>query len=370
MMDFKTQYDAVTSGLAWCDRSAVGKIAISGPDRFTWLQGMVTQDIRILANQAYQGLLPAAILDATGHVLADLKLASFRSADRGDGEHNGRLAERLHIGESEFLLVDLERASVPRVLELLDRYLITEEVTLTDISDALSCFSFYGSQAADYMEQGGNATPRHALDHLTGRLGWCQPVRFLESGGFHSYLLAEEREALRAELTTQGVVELSADVLEVLRVELGIPKYGVDMDASTLAPEAGIMPTHISLTKGCYVGQEIVARIDSRGHTNRALTGLLFREGEIPSPGDRIYALEEGGVRKETGRITSVVESSPAMSGRPIALGYVRHEHRTPGSALFVSDRDGKLEGKLEAELIAEAHTLPFRSPLDIERDL
>ncbi len=118
-------------------------------------------------------------------------------------------------------------------------------------------------------------------------------------------------------------------------MEAGIPKYGVDMDETTLAPEAGLMATHISLTKGCYVGQEIIARIHSRGHTNRALTGLVFDAGDAPASGDKIIALEDGNPR-ETGRITSVVASSPAMNGSAIALGYVRHEHRALDSQVHV----------------------------------
>lgn len=135
-----------------------------------------------------------------------------------------------------------------------------------------------------------------------------------------------------------------------------MPKYGVDMDETTLAPEAGLMATHISLTKGCYVGQEIVARIDSRGHTNRALTGLVFEDGDVPASGDKIFADDEGGGARETGRVTSVVSSSPAMNGRPIALGYVRHEHRAPGSRV-------RVQSNIEGADIARTATvveLPF----------
>ncbi len=346
MTDFETQYNAVFTGLAWFDRSDVGKIAISGTDRFTWLQGMVSNDVRRLGNGA--SVLQTAILDATGHVLADLSVLSLHARN----EREWQLANRLSVDGTEPVLADLDRESVPRVLALLDRFLIMEDVTLTDVSAKLGCFAFQGRMAIDIWEQGTDH-PDEPLYGLNQRLGKKIPANYTGAHGFNAYFFAEEREALRTELTARGFVELGPEVQEVLRVEAGIPKYGVDMDSSTLAPEAGLMKTHISLTKGCYVGQEIVARIDSRGHTNRALTGLVFAEGEIPASGDKIYADEEGGGRKETGRVTSAVSASPARNGRPIALGYVRHEHRTPGANVYV-EHGG-------ATLTAEVVELPFR---------
>jgi len=124
------------------------------------------------------------------------------------------------------------------------------------------------------------------------------------------------------------------------------------MDATVIALEAGLGPTHISLMKGCYVGQEIIARIDSRGHTNRALTGFVFPYGAVPSPGDRILPAptDTEPVPREAGRITSVAPASPAMGGRPIALGYLRHEYRSSGTSVSVGENG----------LVAEVVELPF----------
>jgi folate-binding Fe-S cluster repair protein YgfZ len=112
------------------------------------------------------------------------------------------------------------------------------------------------------------------------------------------------------------------------------------------------MPTHISLTKGCYVGQEIVARIDSRGHTNRALTGLLVLGETLPVAGEKLFAEDMFGDGKEVGWVTSVAPISPAAGGRPIALAYVRHEQRSTGAWLRIGSADSGRR--------AEVADLPF----------
>ena len=137
-------------------------------------------------------------------------------------------------------------------------------------------------------------------------------------------------------LKERGVIEVGKKVQEVLRVEAGIPKWGHELDERVIPLEANLRDTHFSLTKGCYVGQEIIARIDSRGHTNRALTGLIVRGDILPYQEEKLFTTPTEGnpESKETGRITSMVEQSPAVGNRPIALGYVRHEHREIGTVL------------------------------------
>lgn len=105
------------------------------------------------------------------------------------------------------------------------------------------------------------------------------------------------------------------------------------MDSRTIPLEANLGPTHISFTKGCYVGQEIIARIDSRGHTNRAITGFLVAASVLPAAGTALFAPPEEAhpTGREAGWLTSVVAHSPAAGGRAIALGYLRHEYRIPG---------------------------------------
>ncbi len=335
MTDIQTQYNRVRSDIGWLNRSGIGKIAITGTDRFTWLQGMVSNDVRLLT-KAYT-FFQSCVLDATGHILTDLSLVRMNS------KKSQALAERLHLGASEFILADLPRENVPKMMALWERFIIMEDVELRDVSSEVGCFSLQGEDAYERWDM-ASPLPDEPIAEFWKNVCTMPADYAGRMTGFNAYFAVEDQTRLRKVLATEGCIEIGAEAQEILRVEAGIPKYGVDMDETTLAPEAGLMATHISLTKGCYVGQEIVARIDSRGHTNRALTGLVFGEGDVPASGDKIFADEAGGDGRETGRITSVVAASPAMSGRPIALGYVRHEHRAPGSILRVQGANTGLQ--------------------------
>ena len=315
MTDLKTQINAVRSSIGLIERSDVGKIAISGEDRFTWLQGMVSNDMRLLENGEASRLY-ACVLNATGQVLSDVTL--------------------INAPEDGRILLDVPRASVPKLLAVFDRFLVTEEVDIVDLTDRLGCFSVQGPGSMSWlMRMENDRMFNKAWDHLEALMD----ADHTGSGGVDLYFGREAFGQIQQTQALKSVPVIGAQAQEILRVEAGIPKYGVDMDETTLAPEAGLMATHISLTKGCYVGQEIIARIHSRGHTNRALTGLVFAEGDVPASGDKIV-VEEDGKPRETGRITSVVTSSPALDGRPIALGYIRHEHRAPGSQVQVVGSD------------------------------
>lgn len=329
-----TEYRAVREETGLLDRSGVGKLAIVGPDRYSWLQGMVSNDVRRLEQGAAS--LPACILDATGHLLTDLTLITVPGGSA--------LAAALGLAETDFALAELPRANVEKIYTLLDRFLIMEEVALQDVSEGLGCLSLQGPRSAELLRDGlpgaGDFLAVEA-DH-TG------------SGGIDLYCAAEAVEAIRQALLRKGVPEVGAETQEILRVEAGIPLYGRDMDESVIALEANLGPTHISLAKGCYVGQEIIARIDSRGHTNRALTGFVLSGTPLPTPGEKLTSLPTGeeSAPREVGRLTSVVAASPAMDGRPIALGYARHEARAPGTRLRI--------GEGASERTAEVVALPF----------
>ena len=331
MTDLQTQYNAVRNDIGLIDRSSVGKIAIYGADRFSWLQGMVSNDVRLLQSGA--PALQACILDATGHILSDVTLMN--------AEQNGSI------------LVDLPIINKAKVLDLFNRYIISEDVEIEDFTSTLACLSIQGPKSLGWMmSMESDRMFNDAWDSLV----FVIDADYTGSKGVDIYFASEYQDRLRQSQVLAAIVSVEAEAQEVLRVEAGIAKYGVDMDETTLAPEAGLMATHISLTKGCYVGQEIVARIDSRGHTNRALTGLVFAEGDVPASGDKIFAEEEDGGMRESGRITSVVSASPAMNGRPIALGYVRHEHRAPGSRVQVQSGTGSADTARTATVVE----LPF----------
>mgnify|MGYP001553276002 CR=1 FL=1 len=240
-------------------------LAITGRDRASFLQGMVTNDV--LGLQPGQSCYTFH-LDATGHVLADMYVLCL---------------------EDRLLLVTEPGMGAP-LSELLDGYLVMERAKIAPV---------------EYQ---------HTLV-----LG---PYTEAEGGIWYTHPLGTG--VLTEEPIAPGTA-ISATELEARRIEAGIPRFGVDMDRRVLAPETGQQARAIHYRKGCYVGQEIVARIDARGHTNRTLVRL-----NLPTPVEPDTALTLDG--KDVGRITS---SAPATnSDRAVALGYLRHEHSAPGTVL------------------------------------
>ncbi|MGC4042854.1 MAG: hypothetical protein QM758_03545 [Armatimonas sp.] len=237
-------------------------LALTGRDRASFLQGMVTNDV--LSLQPGQSCY-AFHLDATGHVLADMYVLCL---------------------EDRLLLVT-ELGMGATLAELLDGYLVMERAKIAPV---------------EY--------------HHTLVLGpYTEGICYTHPLG--TGVLTEEPIA--------PGTPLSETALEAQRIEAGIPRFGVDMDKRVLAPETGQQARAIHYRKGCYVGQEIVARIDARGHTNRTLVRL-----HLPAPVDAETPLTLDG--KDVGRITS---SAPATDGDgAVALGYLRHEHMTPGTVL------------------------------------
>lgn len=312
--DPNEEYQAVRRAMGLLDRSERGKLVLTGNDRIPWLQGMVSNDVRPLATGA--PAVYACVLNATGHLLADLCIVN-----RGDN-----------------LLLDMERENLEKIFRLLDDYVITEDVEIADHSDALACLSVQGP-----------LVDANRIRALCSDSAHVVPADHTGEGGVDIYLRAQEAPTLWQRLVAAGARPVGAKAAEVLRVEAGVPLYGVDMDESTIPLEANLEATHISHTKGCYVGQEVIARIHSRGHTNRALTGLLL-EGEcLPARDNKIFPAE-GETNREVGWVTSAIRS-PAIGGG-IALGYVRHEHRAPGTRLRIAAEAGSI--------VARTTALPF----------
>jgi len=309
---------------AWL-RTEVAMISVEGPDRFTWLQGMLSNDMRLLASGS-TGRLPACILDATGHVLADVQVTA--------------------LPNSESALLEVPTAQQPDLLELLDRYIIMEDVSLSASDLAVVTLQGPGAESLLQAATQSGLSEYHAF-----------PADHTGSGGFD--LCADRGEAigLLDALVQAGAATVNETLAELLRIEAGIPLYGKELDRSVIALEAGFGSSHISSTKGCYVGQEIIARIMSRGHTNRILGGLVLTQGGVAEiqPGARLYAANDGNKEnnglRETGRITSIATSAPSAGGKPIALAYLRHEHSNPGQELIVGE---------QANATAVVQALPF----------
>ncbi|MGH3850805.1 MAG: glycine cleavage T C-terminal barrel domain-containing protein, partial [Pseudonocardiaceae bacterium] len=152
--------------------------------------------------------------------------------------------------------------------------------------------------------------------------------------GFDLFIEAAEADTLRQALTDAGAMSVSETVAEVLRIEAGIPRYGVDMDETTIVTETNLEDA-VSFTKGCYLGQEIIVRIKHRGHVAKKLTGMILESDASIDAGAKVFSSDD----KEIGRVTSFT-FSPRLD-RKIALGYVKYDYLAAGTAVRVSDVKG-----------------------------
>jgi folate-binding protein YgfZ len=316
------QYRAVRDAAGLIDRSAVGKAEVEGRDRATFLQGMLSNDVKALAPG--QGC-PAAFLDAHGKVMALL--------------HVYALADRI--------VLELPPGLTHKTLLLLDKYLISEKASFEPVNEAWAVQSVQGPGAPALLAAvvgQALALPPHAHVEATIAGAPARVIQRSEFGALPGYFVwcaPAQTDAIRAALLAAGAAAVDHDVAEILRVEAGVLSYGQDVDESVLLPETGLEQL-VSYTKGCYIGQELVARVKYRGHVNRALTGLRLEGERVPVPGAPVQAGD-----RVVGRVTSAVRSLGL--GVPIALGYVRREHREPGESLSVRMGDDLVPARVAA---------------------
>ncbi len=327
VQDPAAEHRAVMTGVGLIDRSALGKVTVTGRDRVAFLQGMLSNDIKAL--QPGQGC-PAAFLDAVGKVVSLLTVYALE--DR--------------------VLLELPAGSTERFLQTIDKFLISEKASFEAADDAYAVLSLQGPKAGETLARvAGSTIELEPYAHAEVSIA-DGPVRVARRSdavtlGFHCWAAAEHAPVVRKALREAGAMAVGAEAAEVLRVEAGIPVYGRDVDEGVILPETRL-DAYWSYTKGCYIGQETVARVKYRGHINRGLSGLVLEGERVPSHGDPIVLGDT-----QVGRVTSAVLS--LALGKPVALGYVRREHFEPGSALSV-----KIGGSLVSARVAE---LPFVKP-------
>src|SRR3984893_6393223 len=319
MPDQSREYQAARQGVALFDRSSLGKVSVTGRDRLAFLQGMLTNDVKALAPG--QGA-PAAFLDAHGKVTT--LLVVYAAQDR--------------------VLIELPPQMTAKTLETLDHFLISEKAEFEAVDEAYAILSLQGPGARALLEGLTEATLDLApYAHVEVTIGGA-PVGVINRAdgpapGFHFWVDAASAESFRAAVLAAGAVPGSADPLEVLRLEAGQPWFPQDVDPSVILPETRL-ESLVSYTKGCYIGQETVARVKYRGHVNRALSGLVVEGDRVPEVGARVVV--DGA---DVGRVTSAARS--IALGRPIALGYVRREHFAPGTAVTIADAAGEQPGRV-----------------------
>lgn len=316
----------VREGVGLFDRSGRGLIEVSGADRVRWLDGMLTQNVKQLVERGEGAGCHALFLTHRGAIVADLRVGV--------------------VGES--ILLECERSGVPRIRAALEKRIIADEVVLTDRSDDFEAIGLEGAGAPAVFAralEGGGRLERDAF--LRGRVGGAEvlvaAIGWSGEDAYQFHCTPGSRAAVRAALE-RAAAELGIDCVagdavleEVLRIEAGIPRAGAELDEEVLPPEARLEAT-IATNKGCYVGQEIVARLRSRGQVNHLLVGLRPEEGIRPSVGARLVV--EG---RSVGELSSVAVSP---TEGVLALGFVRREHAEVGRRLDL-EGDGALVGRV-----------------------
>ena len=298
------------------DLSDRAKFNITGKDRVRFLNGQLTNDILSLRPGS---AICACALSAKGKLCADLFVAPAK--------------------ESHFL--DAESVLRESLAARLEKYIIADDVTLEDVTDAFGLFHLVGPESAD----AGLPTPES--------LGWAKETGTLLIAsdrfgipGIDFWFPANQAAVVQEKLRQSPIDSQAA---ENLRIEKGIARWGNELSEDVIPNEAGLDKRAINYTKGCYLGQEVISRIKSVGHVNRHLCGLIPGAGAALEIGDKLFSDPES--KKEIGFITSV--GRLRSQDRAIALGFVRRGFDAPGSTLQVR-RNNTLIGPIEV------HSLPF----------
>ncbi len=315
-------YDSARRHAALIDRADRGRIVVSGVDRATYLQGLLTNDIAAL--RAGQGCY-SAYLTPQGRMIADM-----------------------HVYElGDVILLTTTGDVKDTVLSKLDQFVFAEDVQLGDVTATFAQWAVVGPRAGVVLASllGISETALSAMaEHGNTRTDWrATPAivtRTSDAGesGFDIYVEAAQSEALRSALADAGVPLVDDIVAEAIRIESGVPAFGRDMDAETIPLEAGIEHRAISFTKGCYVGQEVIVRVLHRGHGRvaRKLVGLRLDGDRVPAADTAIQSGD-----KQVGEITSSTWS-PALKAS-IALGYVQRDFIAPGTEITVDGLAAKV---------------------------
>jgi folate-binding protein YgfZ len=293
------QYRQLREECGLLDRSARGKLLVTGPDAAEYLQGQLTNDVEALAPGEGQY---AALLDRKGHMQADMRV--------------------LRPATEEFW-VDTEPEALAAARRHLEMYKIGREVEVEDVTAERTILSLIGPRSAEIA--GAPPLPEYACEETL--LAGIDCLAAGTRDGLDLIAAAADADRLRPALLDAGAAEVGEGAVEILRVEAGAPRFGAEMGAETMPAEAGIVEDAVSFTKGCYIGQETVARLHYKGRPNRLLRGLRL---EAPAePGAALYLGE-----KEVGRIGTACVS-PAHG--PIALAIIRREAE-PGEELAVGE--------------------------------
>jgi folate-binding protein YgfZ len=298
-VELDAQYRQLREECGVLDRSGRGKLVLRGSEAAEYLQGQLTNDIEALSPG--EGCY-AALLDRKGHMQADMRV--------------------LCLAEGE-IWIDVEAETLGAVKRHLEMYKIGREVELVDVTAERGILSLVGPRSAALA----GAPPLPAYANAALAVGGIDCVAVGTALGIDLIVAAGDAGPLHGFLVGAGAPEVEPAAVEILRIEAGTPRFGAEMDATTMPAEAGIVEAAVDFEKGCYIGQETVARLHYRGKPNKRLRGL-----RLSAPAATGAALRLG--EKEVGAVGGSCVS-PVLG--PIALAIVRREAE-PGAELAVGE--------------------------------
>lgn len=306
--DAAAEYEAIVKRVGLADRSARGKLRVTGADRAHFLHGMLTNTV--------EDLLPgegnhSALTDPKGNTQADLHL--------------------FNRGEEIFL--ETEPGLQLAVAAFVDRFLIADDVVIKDVSGGWSILGVQGPGSIAVLATLGVELPGEQYGSVamtTPQGGWIARRAYVAEVGFDIWVPTEEAGGLWVRLVEAGALPSGFAALELRRIERGQPRYGLDVDDAVVPLEAGLEDT-VSFTKGCFIGQETLAKMHNLGKPRRYLVGLQVESEEPPATGTPIFNGD-----KEVGTVRSSARSVAIDS--TIALASVRRGSEIPGTSLRLGE--------------------------------
>ena len=310
-MSITSQHEAVQRSAGIFDFSERGKVRVEGPDHVSFLHSMISHDVELLGLHAGRY---ATFLTHKGRLICDFCFYKFARS----------------------ILIDLDPGRAPTLVESLSRFIIMDDVEVSDHSHLWAHLSVQGPLATEILEQivaGSVPCERYQVQEVPSMEALVVNKPELAETGYEIFLPRGSGQAcltrILSEFASRGVVKVDDETRNVLRLERGIPCVGVDMDESNYPMEAGLEEA-ISLDKGCFVGQEVVAKATYIGGVRRRLGKLLFSAGSpVPAAGAKVIKNE-----KEAGAVTSAVHSIRLQ--RPIALAYLIQARARSGDEVTV----------------------------------
>lgn len=315
------EYAAVRErGAGLIDLSSRGRFHVTGSEAVQFLNGLITNDVKALPENQW---MPAAFPNVQGRLIASVRL--------------GRLKDGF--------LIDTEPPTRQKVWQTIQRFTLAGDFHVTDITEKMSLLSIQGKQANEIVRsvvgESAAALPKQGLAQakwLDHELTVIRTSHTAEDG-FDLLVDVEHAQPLWQALTEKGARPVGYNAFEILRIEAGVPRYGVDVDETNVVTEA--LEDAVSYSKGCYIGQEIIARIKYRGHVAKKLAGIVV-DGTVKVEHNlKIASIDNN----EIGRITSTTVS-PHL-GCTIALGYVKYDYIAPGTEVKLLSNDQAIPARV-----------------------